>query len=59
MPNSDSQLSKLLQQREPSYEESRDRADRAFCCGIEIANAYTAGFYRALEELRKLEAERG
>lgn len=47
-------LSDLLEQRQPSFEESRDRADKF---GLGAANGYTAGYYRAVMELRALELE--
>jgi hypothetical protein len=52
--NLPSRLSELLEQRAPSYEESRDRADTF---GLAAANGYTAGYHRAVMELRALETE--
>lgn len=47
-----SRLSVLLEDRSPTYEEARDIAEKQ---GVEIANAYNAGYWRAVRTLKELE----
>jgi len=47
-----SSLSDALEDRKPTYDQAAAMAD---ALGAEVANAYTAGYWRAIQDLRELE----